>query len=93
VLIGNVTPKAEIPLQAVVSRELRLQGTAASSGEYPECLELLRRGAVRVEELISVVAPLEEGAAWFERLHERQPNLMKVILTPEAPETVQSQPA
>ena len=86
VLIGNVTPKMEIPLQAVVSRELRLQGTAASSGEYPECIELLRRGAVRVDELISVVAPLEEGAVWFERLHERQPNLMKVILTPEAPE-------
>jgi L-iditol 2-dehydrogenase len=84
VLIGNVTPKVEIPLQAVVSRELRLQGTAASAGEYPQCIELLRRGAVRVDELISVVAPLEEGAAWFERLHERQPNLMKVILTPEA---------
>lgn len=88
VLIGNVTPKVDIPLQAVVSRELRLQGTAASSGEYPECIELLRRGAVRVDELISVVAPLEEGAVWFERLHERQPNLMKVILTPEAPEQV-----
>ena len=28
VLIGNVTPKVEIPLQAVVDRELRLQGTA-----------------------------------------------------------------
>lgn len=87
VLIGNITPKVEIPLQVVVSRELRLQGTAASAGEYPECIELLRRGAVRVDELISVVAPLEEGAVWFERLHERQPNLMKVILTPEA-ETV-----
>lgn len=88
VLIGNVTPKVEIPLQAVVSRELRLQGTAASSGEYPKCLELLSRGAVRVDDLISVVAPLEEGAVWFERLHERQPNLMKVILTPEPPEKV-----
>ena len=35
VLIGNVTPKVEIPLQAVVSRELRLQGTAASSVNTP----------------------------------------------------------
>jgi L-iditol 2-dehydrogenase len=82
VLIGNIAPKVEIPLQAVVSREIRLQGSAASAGEYPECIELLARGAIKVDELISVVAPLEEGAVWFERLHGRQPNLMKVILTP-----------
>ncbi len=82
VLIGNIAPKVEIPLQAVVSREIRLQGSAASAGEYPECIDLLARGAIKVDELISVVAPLEEGAMWFERLHARQPNLMKVILTP-----------
>ncbi len=83
VLIGNIAPKVEIPLQAVVSRELRLQGSAASAGEYPACIDLLARGAIKVDELISVVAPLEEGAMWFERLHARQPNLMKVILTPD----------
>ena len=82
VLIGNIAPKVEIPLQAVVRREIRLQGSAASAGEYPECIDLLARGALKVDELISVVAPLEEGATWFERLHARQPNLMKVILTP-----------
>jgi len=82
VLIGNIAPKVEIPLQAVVSREIRLQGSAASAGEYPECIDLLARGAIKVDELISVVAPLEEGAVWFDRLHARQPNLMKVILTP-----------
>ena len=81
-LIGNITPKAEIPLQAVVSRQIRLQGSAASSGEYPRCIEMLARGAVQVKRLISVVAPLEEGARWFERLHAREPNLMKVVLTP-----------
>jgi L-iditol 2-dehydrogenase len=83
-LIGNIAPAVEIPLQAVVSRQLRLQGSAASSGEYPRCIEMLASGAVNVKPLISVVAPLEEGPVWFERLHERQPNLMKVILTPEA---------
>jgi L-iditol 2-dehydrogenase len=83
VLIGNVTPTVEIPLQIVVSRELRLQGTAASAGEYPRCIELLASGAIDVKSLISVVAPLEEGAVWFDRLHQRQANLMKVILTPD----------
>jgi L-iditol 2-dehydrogenase len=81
-LIGNVTPTVEIPLQIVVSRQIRLQGTAGSSGEYPKCIDLLASGAVQVKPLISVVAPLEEGAQWFERLHAREPNLMKVILTP-----------
>ncbi|MGA8029571.1 MAG: galactitol-1-phosphate 5-dehydrogenase [Bryobacteraceae bacterium] len=82
VLIGNIAPIAEIPLQAVVSRQIRLQGSAASSGEYPRCIAMLARGAVEVKPLISMVAPLEDGAQWFERLHSREANLMKVILTP-----------
>lgn len=81
-LIGNVAPTAEIPLQVVVSRQIRLQGSAASSGEYPECIDMLSRGAVNVKPLISMVAPLDEGPRWFERLHAREANLMKVILTP-----------
>ena len=84
VLIGNVSPKAEIPLQAVVSRQLKLLGSAASSGEYPECIDLLARGLVNVKPLITATAPLEEGPRWFERLHSREPNLMKVVLTPDA---------
>lgn len=83
-LIGNIAPTVEIPLQTVVSREIRLQGSAASSGEYPQCIEMLARGAVDVRPLISIIAPLEEGPGWFERLHAREANLMKVILTPGA---------
>ncbi|MBV9406240.1 MAG: galactitol-1-phosphate 5-dehydrogenase [Acidobacteriaceae bacterium] len=82
VLIGNISPTAEIPLQLVVSRQIRLQGSAASSGEYPHCIDLLSRGAVDVKSLISVVAPLEDGPEWFRRLHQREANLMKVVLTP-----------
>jgi L-iditol 2-dehydrogenase len=81
-LIGNISPKAEIPLQIVVSRQIRLQGSAASSGEYPRCIELLARGSINLKPLISVVAPLAEGPEWFERLHAREANLMKVILAP-----------
>lgn len=81
-LIGNVSPTAEIPLQAVVGRQLRLQGSAASAGEYPKCIDLLARGVVKVKPLITAVAPLEDGANWFERLHSREPNLMKIVLSP-----------
>jgi len=81
-LIGNVTPKVELPLQQVVTRQIRLQGSCASAGEYPACMDLMARGAIRVEELITARAPLEEGARWFERLYNREPNLMKVVLEP-----------
>jgi L-iditol 2-dehydrogenase len=84
VLIGNITPEVKLPLQKVVSRQIRLQGTAASSGEYPEAIELMRTGAIRVGPLITAVAPLEDGPQWFERLHRGEPNLMKIVLTPSA---------
>ncbi|MFL6350777.1 MAG: zinc-binding dehydrogenase [Bryobacteraceae bacterium] len=82
ILIGNVSPTVEIPLQAVVARQIRLQGSAASSGEYPHCIDMLARSAVEVKPLITAVSPLEEGPQWFERLHSGEPNLMKVILSP-----------
>jgi L-iditol 2-dehydrogenase len=82
-LIGNIAPEVTIPLQKVVSRQIRLQGTAASSGEYPEAIELLANGRVQVRPLITAVSPLEEGPRWFERLHAQEPNLMKVVLSPE----------
>jgi len=81
-LIGNVSPKIEWPLQVAVTRELSIYGSCSSSGEYPECLELMASGAVDVRPLISGVVPLIDGAAWFERLHNREPGLLKVILAP-----------
>ena len=81
-LIGNLIPIVELPLQEVVTRELSLLGSCASSGEYPECIDLLARGVVDVAPLISVTAPLEEGPSWFERLHRGDGRLMKVILQP-----------
>lgn len=81
-LIGNITPKIEINLQQVVTRQIRLQGSCASAGEYPACIELLASGAIQVSPIISATAPLEDGASWFSRLYSHEPNLMKVILKP-----------
>ncbi len=82
-LIGNISPTAEIPLQSVVSRQIRLQGSAASAGEYPQAIKLIAKGAVTVKPLITAVAPLEDGAQWFTRLHNREANLMKIVLNPK----------
>lgn len=81
-LIGNIAPNIELPLQVVVTRQIRLQGSCASSGEYPACIELLASGAIKVDEMISARVPLADGADWFKRLYAHEPNLMKVILEP-----------
>jgi len=81
-LIGNITPQVKLPLQKVVSRQIRLQGSCASCGEYPEAIRLVSNGKIRVRPLITAVAPLTDGARWFERLHALEPNLMKIVLDP-----------
>jgi threonine dehydrogenase-like Zn-dependent dehydrogenase len=82
VLVGNLAPRVPLPLQAVVTRELTLLGSCTSCGEYPACLDMLARQAVRVDPLISSVAPLAQGADWFQRLYHKEPGLLKVILKP-----------
>ena len=81
-LIGNITPQVNLPLQKVVSRQIRLQGSCASCGEYPQAMELMAAGKIRVGPLITAIAPLSDGPAWFDRLHSGEPNLMKVVLDP-----------
>jgi L-iditol 2-dehydrogenase len=83
-LVGNISPQVTLPLQKVVSRQIRLQGSCASSGEYPEAMALIADGKIKVAQLITAVAPLSEGPKWFERLHAREPNMMKVVLDPRS---------
>ena len=83
-LVGNLSPNVEFPLQWVVTRQIRIMGSCASAGEYPACIDLVARGVIRVDSLISATAPLEDGQVWFDRLYSREPNLMKVILQPQA---------
>lgn len=81
-LVGNVAPKVEFPLQVAVTRELTIHGSCASRGEYTACLDMLARGELKAAPLISAVAPLAEGAQWFERLYRREAGLLKVVLQP-----------
>lgn len=81
-LVGNISPQILLPLQKVVSRQIRLQGSCASAGEYEQAIDLIARGTIKVDSLITAVAPLSDGPAWFERLHAREPNLMKIVLDP-----------
>jgi len=83
-LVGNLSPTAEIPLQAVVTQQLRLQGSCAICGEYSAVLDMIARKEVNVDAILSAEAPLSEGADWFRRLCNNEPGLIKVILIPGA---------
>jgi L-iditol 2-dehydrogenase len=84
VLVGNISAEVTIPLQKVVTRQITLQGSCASAGEYPRAIELMSAGEIKVKRLISAVAPLNEGPQWFNRLYQRDPGLLKIVLEPGA---------
>jgi len=81
-LVGNVSSEVNFPLQQVVTRQLNIQGSCAICGEYEPVLDLINRGLIEIDPLTSAIAPLDEGAEWFTRLHNREKGLMKVILKP-----------
>ena len=81
-LVGNITQSVELPLQAVVTRQIRLQGSCAICGEYPSVLDMIARKEVNVDAILSAEAPLSEGAEWFRRLYNKEAGLIKVVLNP-----------
>ncbi|MEO6803450.1 MAG: galactitol-1-phosphate 5-dehydrogenase [Granulicella sp.] len=90
-LVGNIAPEIPLPLQKVVTRQIRLQGSCASAGEYPEAINLVSSGKIQVGRLITAIAPLSDGASWFARLHAHEPNLMKIVLDPRSEQEVTTQ--
>jgi L-iditol 2-dehydrogenase len=82
VLVGNVSPQIELPLQQVVTRQIRLQGSCCSAGCYPEAIRLVAEKKVDLSSFVSRVAPLAEGPELFARLHRQEPGLVKVVLQP-----------
>lgn len=81
-LVGNLSSTTELPLQDVVTRQLRLQGSCSICGEYPSVLDMIARKEINVDAILSAEAPLSEGAGWFKRLYNKEPGLIKVILNP-----------
>eukprot|EP01001_Neometanema_parovale_P006966 NODE_3297_length_1245_cov_122.163993_g3131_i0.p1 GENE.NODE_3297_length_1245_cov_122.163993_g3131_i0~~NODE_3297_length_1245_cov_122.163993_g3131_i0.p1 ORF type:complete len:375 (-),score=63.50 NODE_3297_length_1245_cov_122.163993_g3131_i0:121-1185(-) len=83
-MIGNVTPMINFPIQDVVTRQIRIQGSCSLCGEYDAALHMIQQGKFPVEKLLSAVAPLKDGAKWFHTLkHEPQRGLLKVLLCPQ----------
>jgi len=81
-LVGNLAPTVSLPLQSIVTKQIRLQGSCASSGEYKACLDMIARKAININFMISKVASLKEGKKWFDVLYKGNSELLKVILEP-----------
>jgi L-iditol 2-dehydrogenase len=81
-LIGNVRPRIEQDLQGIVSGELTVRGSSASAGEYPDCIERIADGRLRVAELVSRSHPLSDGQEAFDALRRGEPRLMRIVLHP-----------
>jgi L-iditol 2-dehydrogenase len=81
-LVGNISPNINLPVQKVVLRELNLVGAYCCANEYETSLNLISSKAIKVNDLISAVVPLEKGQEMFDRLHKSEKGLMKIILTP-----------
>lgn len=81
-LVGNLSPQITVYPQRIVTRELYITGSMASCGEYPACIDLIDSGRIKLDPLLSRIAPLSQGAQWFAALHEGKQKLLKVILQP-----------
>ncbi|MGY5862292.1 MAG: alcohol dehydrogenase catalytic domain-containing protein [Candidatus Thorarchaeota archaeon] len=60
----------------IVNREIRIVGT--SRGPYAKALDMLSKGRIEVNRLVSKKFALEEGSKAFE--HANQPNVTKVLV-------------
>lgn len=79
VLIGNVAPTVNFPLQYVVTHQISLFGSCASAGEYPQCLDLISKGFVDVDSMISKIVPLKDGNEWMNKIYRREDGLTKIV--------------
>jgi L-iditol 2-dehydrogenase len=77
-LAGKPTVAAD--LDSVVVRDLSLRGVLSSPGMWPDAIELVASGAVRLDPLISAAYALEDAREALENL--TAPGAMKVLIEP-----------
>lgn len=81
VAIGNISPEIGFPLQYCITRQIRVQGSYSSSGEYENCLAMIAEKKVDLTPFLQNKMPLEKGKEAFRRLMDKEPGLLKIILT------------
>ena len=82
IAVGNLTPSIDFALQKIVTREIAFDGSCASAGEYPACIDFIASGRLDIEPLVSKVVGLDQGAKYFDILLGQKEKLFKVVLEP-----------
>lgn len=80
-VVGNAMPNGDIAFQKIVLKELQVIGTYACANEYETALSLMAQNKVAADDILSAVDSLDNAQIWFDKLHNREPGLMKVVLT------------
>jgi L-iditol 2-dehydrogenase len=85
VVVGYASPEPYgFSLQTIIDRELTLIGVRGSPNVYAQTIDLMARGAIRAEPLISARFPLQEYEAAFALAEAGQADVLKVLVKPSA---------
>lgn len=82
VTLANLDKTFNLNIGSVITKQLTIKGSCASSGEYNEILNLLSEGLIRTDYVISKEITLSEAGDYIVRLHKKEiPNFNKLIIT------------
>lgn len=81
VWIGNSAKVVEVPMQEIVTRELRIQGTNVyTMNEFQEITKMLKNEYLGLDKLISTICTMEEAPSYFDKLSHDPGALIKVLV-------------
>jgi (R,R)-butanediol dehydrogenase/meso-butanediol dehydrogenase/diacetyl reductase len=85
VLVGLVPEPVAVNLLGLLAHEKEIVGSSAYTGEFPEAIELLASGRVRVTPLVTARVPLARGVPdGLEALLRREAGHVKILVRPQA---------
>jgi L-iditol 2-dehydrogenase len=76
------SPRVEVDIDSLVTRDITLVGSLASPNSFPAALRLLATGAVDVRPLISKTFPFDRAVEAFDYVRLRQGPRIKVMVGP-----------
>lgn len=79
--IGMAVPKFEFDYKHAVCKEITFKCSYMYTSEMRESLEYLKSGNLNVNQIITGVYPMSEGARLFEEIYQKTSKDIKIILT------------
>lgn len=81
-LTGHFGTHKEIDPDAIVAKELQIVGGVTASHTVDQVIELLRRGDLATEEVVTHEFPLEEYEEALDTVRDRRDGVIKAVLRP-----------